>query len=498
MKKEWFFDRFCGQQVAALLEDGKLTEFSAETEGKGDLVGNIYKGKVMNVVSGMEAAFISCGLERNCYLSMDQADEKYAKYDGVLGGGAEEKLKEGDEVIVQVVKPPRGMKGAKVSTHLSFVGKNLIYLPNTDFIGISRKITDEKKREELLSSARSLCINEGEGYIARTVSADASKKTLKKEADYLKKLYASAMNKAKKAKVGELIYRDDELPIRIMRDSIDGEVEAIHIGNKELYEKFLELCARGGFPERKIEFYDGDRSMLREYGIAPLVFDLARPVVGLKSGGSIVIDRAEAMTVIDVNTGSFVGGKSLEETVFKVNMEAAEEIARQVRLRNVGGIVVVDFIDMTDEEHKTAVNDALTRALLEDKAKCRVLPMSDLCLTQFTRKRVGADVLSYLVKPCEDCGARGYVQSDLLVASKIRADIIDAFADGYSSVVVELNAKLMKRILDDELFSEDVRGKWKNARVYLVPHKTYDGAQYEVRGDNSGVLTLPDKAQILY
>ena len=193
MKKEWFFDRYCGQQFVALLEDGKLAEFAAEKEKSGDVVGNIYKGRVMNVLSGMQAAFIACGLERNCYLSMEETYTDYSKYDGTMGGTNAQQLnlKEGDEVIVQVTKPPRGNKGAKVTTHLSFVGKNLIYLPNTDFVGISRKITEAELRQNLLFTADKMRERTDEGFIIRTQAPFVTRRQLKREAEYLKNLYGA-------------------------------------------------------------------------------------------------------------------------------------------------------------------------------------------------------------------------------------------------------------------------------------------------------------------
>ncbi len=501
MKKEWFFDRFCGRQFAALVEDGRLAEFSVEREDCGSIVGNVYKGKVVNVLSGMNAAFIACGLHKNCYLSMEETYTDYTKYDGSLveTNAKPLRLKAGDEILVQVTKPPRGNKGAKVTTHLSLVGKHIIYLPVTDFLGISRKITDEKQREKLLKSAEKMRTSANEGFIVRTQAPFATQKQLKTEAEYLKKLYAQLYKKAETATVGDILYEDEELPVRIMRDSFGDELVAIRVGDEELYQKLLALVRlRGDLPEKKLIKYDGERSMLKEYGITPLVYDATRPTVSLDNGGYLVIDHTEALTVIDVNTGSYVGETSLEETVFAVNLEAAKEIARQVRLRNIGGIVVVDFIDMVDEAHKEAVTEALRSALAQDKAKCNVLPMSELCLTQFTRKRVGNEAMSFLVKPCSHCGGMGEVHEDIFTIMQIRAAILDCFADGYTAVVVELHEGIMQKILNEGVFSSEAKKRWKDKRVYFIPHKTYKEEFYTVRGDNSNVLHLPDKAQILY
>ncbi len=503
MKKEWFFDRYCGQQFAALKEDGKLAEFSVEKEKRGEtVVGNVYKGRVVNVLSGMNAAFISCGLAKNCYLSMEETYTDYTKYDGsfVQTNVKPLDLKVGDEILVQITKPPRGNKGAKVTTHLSFVGRRLIYLPNTDFLGISRKITDEQEREKLLKIADKMRMGKtNEGFIVRTQAPLASLKQLKTEAEYLKKLYLEMRKRAEKAPFGTVLYEDEELPVRTMRDSLGDEIVAIHVGDEELYHKLLSLIKlRSDIPERKLIKYTGARSMLKEYGITPLVNEATSPIVHLDCGGYLVIEHTEAMTVVDVNTGSYVGKDNLEETVFAVNLEAAKEIARQVRLRNVGGIVVVDFIDMLSEEHRHAVTETLSSRLALDKAKCHVLPMSELCLTQFTRKRVGNDMQSMLVKPCSHCEGKGYAPDDIFVITQIRADILDCFADGYTAAIIELNEGIMRKILSEGLFSIEAKARWKDKRIYFVPHKTYKEDQYSVRGDTVSVLRLPDNAQILY
>jgi ribonuclease G len=501
MKKEWFFDRYCGRQFVALLEDGKLAEFAAEIEKSGEVVGNIYKGRVTNILPGMQAAFVSCGLEKNCYLSTDETYADYTKYDGVLRDTPPRHMewKIGDEVIVQVTKPPRGNKGAKVTTRLSFVGKNLIYLPNTDFMGISRKIVEEELRQSLLLTAESLREKPDEGFIIRTGAPLATLKQLKREAEYLKNLSRVTLESAKDAPVGAVLYRDFDLPVRVMRDSMGDDVTAMHVGDIDLFNRLLKLVRlRGDLPEKKLVLFNGKRAMFREYGISPLISAVVRPTVPLDGGGYLVIDPTEAMTVVDVNTGSYIGSTNLEDTVFNVNLEAAREIARQVRLRNIGGIVVVDFIDMLDEEHKTAVTAELEACLAKDKAKCNVLPMSEFCLTQFTRKRVGAEIQSYLVRPCNHCRGRGYFPEEIFVITGIRADILDCFADGYRAVVIELQESVMKHILVDGMFSNEVKTVWRDKQIYLIPHKTYREDEYSVRGDNSSVLHLPDKAQILY
>ena len=500
IKKEWFLDRYCGQQFAALLEDGKLTEFSSEKEPRRSCAGNIYKGVVVNVLSGMNAAFINCGLDKNCYLSMEETYTDYTKYDGTMVASKEvfPDLKPGDEVIVQVTKPARGTKGAKVTTHISFVGKLLIYLPVTDFLGISRKITDEKERERLLKAAEGMKSRDHEGFIIRTQAPYASLEQLQTEVEYLKKKYEEVAEWARKAPVGALLYEDEDLPERVMRDCFGEEIAAIHVGDASLYQKVLRIAKlRGDIPPEKIHHFIGERSMLMEYGITPLVYEAANPHVPLENGGSIVIEHTEAMTVVDVNTGSYVGDRNLEETVFAVNLQAAKEIARQVRLRNIGGIVVVDFIDMMEEAHKEAVTEELRKWLALDKTKCNVLPMSELCISQFTRKRVGRNALSYLEKSCPHCGGAGYVHDDVFVITRIRTALLDCFAEGYKDAVVDLNWQILNKILSEGLFSIEMANRWKEKRICFIPHKTYKEDYFSVHGDKEGFASAPKIAQFL-
>ena len=500
-KKEWFLDRYCGQQFAALLEDGVLTEFSCEDEPRTACVGNIYKGKVVNVLSGMNAAFVNCGLSRNCYLSMEETYTDYSKYDGTMVETNDKihNLKEGDEIIVQITKPARGNKGAKVTTHLSFVGKRIIYLPNTPFLGISRKITDEAERAQLLQVASSMREREEEGFIVRTQAPYATDEQLKTEAEYLKKLTLTMLERAENAPVNTLLYETEDLPARVIRDSFEGGLHSIHVGDEALYQRLLQLIRlRGDIPENKLIKYMGSRSMLQEYGITPLVHETAHPTVPLENGGYLVIEPTEAMTVVDVNTGSFIGSENLEDTVFEMNLVAAKEIARQVRLRNIGGIVVVDFIDMTDEAHKAAVTETLREALALDRAKCNVLPMSELCLTQFTRKRVGNNVLSYLVKPCSCCGGIGYVREDIFIITRIRNALLDCFCNGFTTAVVELNDHIMRKIVSEQLFATEARERWRDKEVYFVPHRTYKEDYFTVRGELEVPLSLPEKTQSLH
>jgi len=340
---------------------------------------------------------------------------------------------------------------------------------------------------------------ENEGFIIRTAATGATRRHFKTESEFLKRIYRSVLETAKTAPFGAVVYRECDLPVKVMRDSLGEDVSRVVVGNEDLYRKILNLARfRSDLNEKKIIKYTGEMSMLTEYGLDAQIYRLASSDIPLENGASLVLDRTEAMTVFDVNTGKFVGENNLEDTVFETNLLASREIARQVRLRNIGGIIAVDFIDMTDENHRIAVGEALEQALSADRAKCRVLPMSDLCVTLFTRKRTSPDLASFLLQPCAHCTRRGYVLSDIYMAMRIRGAILSYFADGYVAVIIDLNRGLMNKILSERYFTEELAGEWRHKRVYMVPHTSYQVERVEIRGDNAPVLTLPDRAQLLY
>ena len=498
MKKEWFFDRLCGAQVAVYAEDGRICEAVFERGSGADLTGNIYKGKVCNLVPGMRAAFVGCGMERNCYLPLAERASLFTSYDGEGNAVHAPDLAEGDEILVQIVKPPRGNKGAKVTCDLSFVGKTLIYLPQTDFLGISRKIGDPETRERLLREADKLR-DKGSGFIIRTAAETADKRRLKTESEYLKRVWRTVQQAARSAAVGDAVYREYDLPFKVMRDSLGDDISHIYVGDRATYEKCVRLARlRPDLGERRVSLHTGMRSMFREYGISEQLCMLASRTVPLGNGGYLVIDKAEALTAIDVNTGKFVGESDLESTVFETNLVAAREVARQVRLRNIGGLVAVDFIDMTDEAHRAAVDAALAAELAKDRAKCRPAPMGDMCVALFTRKRTNKDAADFFLQPCRHCSGQGTRFSDIFLAVVIRGEVSDLFAEDYLAAVVDCSAELMSDLLSKRLLSEEARGEWQGRRVYLIPHEGWHYEKYAVRGDNAKVLSLPDTARLLY
>ena len=498
MTKEWFFERFCGAQIAVYAEDGVVTEALFEQENAADLTGTIYKARVCNLLPGMQAAFVSCGLERNCYLPLGEGSARFTSYDGEGNLVSVPDLHEGDELLVQIVKPPRGTKGAKVSCDPSFVGKTLIYLPRTDFLGISRKIVDPVQRDRLLKEANKLRTPE-EGFIVRTAATGADKRHLRIESEYLRRVWRTVSRAAQTAQVGDAVYREYELPFRVMRDSLGDDVNRLYVVDKELYDKISFLARlRSDVGDRRVVYCAEEENVFRKNGLASQLRAMCSRTVPMENGSYLVIDRTEAMTVIDVNTGKFIGEDCLEETVFETNLVAIREIARQVRLRNIGGLVAVDFIDMADETHRAAVDAALAEALAADRAKCRVQPMGDMCVSMFTRKRTGGDVLDFFLSPCTHCTQQGYVYSDRFLAITLRGDLLELFEEGYGAAIVDLNGNFMKRLLQGGYLTSEANTIWKGKRIYLIPHEDWKEEKFIVRGDNSGVLSLPDNAKLLY
>lgn len=497
MSKNLYVDSYCGSIIAALAYDKKLLEYHIEKRNSTVIAGNIYKGRVENVLDGIEAAFVDVGLEKNGYLYAGASIGDNAELEEDIARPSALNLKEGDEIMVQVVKDVFGNKGVKLSTYPSFAGRYLVYMPDYDTISVSRKITDEKERERLSDIISSLKIKGG--FILRTASEKASKSDLLSEAKYLVGNYKEVLAKFKSAKPGDILYSEGNLAVRMLRDVYTSEISYIYVADRKLYENVLSDAAkRGSEVKNKVVYFDKRIDMFKYFGLDKEVKNLLRNRVDLSSGAYLVIDKTEALTAIDVNTGSYTGMDSLEYTVFSTNLLAAHEIARQVRLRNIGGIIIVDFINMELEEHRQAVVNELEDALKADRAKCNVLGMNQFGLVEFTRKKKRKESISLLEKKCPYCQGDGVIFSNDYIILQIRAALLDVFADGYNSAIVDLNVEIMSYILQRGSLSRDVQKIWKDKRIYVIPHKTYHQEYFNVRGDNNLVLDLPDKAKILY
>ncbi len=404
----------------AILEDGALAELYIEREEK--VIGSIYKGKVQNVLPGMGAAFVDIGLGRNAFLYVDDISKQPLNIgdveitQGAKGFTIAEKAKRGDDVLVQIVKEPRGLKGARISTNVSLPGRYLILMPNGRFSGVSRKIESATERDRLKSVMKRIR-PEGMATVVRTAAAGVSEAELIADLGVLIRMWHGILETFKRAASPALLHKDMNLVYKAARDFITADVDKVLIDNEDEYGKvraFLQLL--GPQYLDRVEYYDRGRALFDDYKITDELQKLMRAKVNLPSGGSIVIESTEALTVIDVNSGKFTGGKNLEDTIVKTNIEAATEIARQVRLRDIGGIIVVDFIDMSTETSRSKVIKTLEDGLRKDRTRSTIQSFSSLGLLEFTRKRIGKDLGAQLRGACPTCSGSGSVLSPQSVA----------------------------------------------------------------------------------
>ena len=424
----------------AILEDGDLAELYIEREEK--VIGSIYKGKVQNVLPGMGAAFVDIGLGRNAFLYVDDINKQPLNIgdveitQGHSGFTISEKVKRGDDVLVQIVKEPRGLKGARISTNISLPGRYLILMPTGRYSGVSRKIDSAEERNRLKGVMKRIR-PEGMATVVRTAAAGASEAELIADLGVLIRMWHGILETYKRASSPSLLHKDMNLVYKAARDFITADVERVLVDDEEEFKKirdFLQLL--GPQYIDRLEYYNSGRSLFDDYKIEEELQKLMRPKINLPSGASIVIETTEALTVIDVNSGKFTGGRNLEDTILKTNIEAAEEIARQVRLRDIGGIIVVDFIDMASEASRDKVVRTMEEHLRRDRTRATIQTFSNLGLLEFTRKRIGKDLGSQLRGTCPTCAGMGSVMSAQSVAIETFRRILAQAAHGASGDVV--------------------------------------------------------------
>jgi ribonuclease G len=404
----------------AILEDGVLAELYIEREER--VIGSIYKGKVQNVLPGMGAAFVDIGLGRNAFLYVDDINKQPLNIGDVeithghSGFTISEKVKKGDDVLVQIVKEPRGLKGARISTNISLPGRYLILMPTGKYSGVSRKIESAAERDRLKGVMKRIR-PEGMATVVRTAAAGVSEAELIADLGVLIRMWHGILETFRRAPSPSLLHRDMNLVYKAARDFITADVDRVLIDDEEEYRKVREFLQLLG-PQHleRVQHYNHGRNLFEDYRIDEELQRLMKPKVNLPSGGSIVIETTEALTVIDVNSGKFTGGKNLEDTIVKTNIEAAAEIARQVRLRDIGGIIVVDFIDMASEGSRNKVIKALEDGLRRDRTRATIQSFSNLGLLEFTRKRIGKDLGAQLRGTCPTCSGMGSVMSPQSVA----------------------------------------------------------------------------------
>jgi ribonuclease G len=403
----------------AITAAGVVQELLIERSASRGLVGNIYAGRVARVLPGMQSAFVDIGLERAAFLHVaDIWDRKSTPI--------EQTLAEGQPLLVQVVKDPIGSKGARLSTQVSIAGRLLVYLPHESHIGISQKIEDENGRAALRERLKELVApDEKGGFIVRTLAGSASEDELRSDLAYLKQLWRAVHERSLGAEPPKLLYQDLSLAQRVLRDMVSSETARVVIDSRENFQK-LSAFAEGYMPQvrERLEHYTGERPLFDLYNIEPEIERALARRVDLKSGGTLVIDQTEALTTIDVNTGGFVGSRNFDDTVFKTNLEAAQAIARQLRLRNLGGIIIVDFIDMDSAEHRNAVLDELRRAMARDRTRVTLNGFTQLGLVEMTRKRTRESLAHVLCEPCPTCAGRGAVRTAHTVCYDILREIV--------------------------------------------------------------------------
>ncbi|KGK43090.1 ribonuclease G [Nitrincola sp. A-D6] len=416
----------------AVVENGMPQEIYVERASRRGIVGNIYKGRVVRVLPGMQAAFVDIGLERAAFIPVDElvVADNGANSTGRTTTSIAQVIREGETLLVQVTKDPIGSKGARLTTHLSIPSRYLVLMPMNDHIGISQRIDDVDERERLKGIMESLLSESDEsedscGFILRTVAESVAENELRADVDFLRRLWRNLKQKIQSASVSSIVYEDLPLHMRALRDMAHADVERIRIDSKETYQSALEF-AQVLVPEivDKIEYYPGERPLFDMFNVEEEMQKALGRKVELKSGGYLIFDQTEAMTTVDINTGGFVGHRNLEETIFKTNLEAATAIGRQLRLRNLGGIIIIDFIDMTDPDHQRQVQRTLDRVLEKDHAKCKVTGVSELGLIEMTRKRTRESLEHILCESCPVCEGRGSVKTPETVAYEIFREIL--------------------------------------------------------------------------
>ena len=476
----------------AMVENGVLQEIFIERASRRGMVGNIYRGKVVRVLPGMQAAFIDIGLERTAFLHASDIAVRDA--DGntkVASNGSnakttdniQELLHQGQDLLVQVVKDPLGTKGARLTTHLSVAARFLVYMPGEDHIGISQKIEAEEERQRLRDVVSELAEELGSGgYIVRTVAEGVSDKEIRSDVAFLHKIWTEIQERAKECSPGQLVHGDLSLAMRTMRDHMNEGVERVRIDSRENFEKASKF-AQKFIPELadRIEYYPGERPIFDLYGIEDEIQKALGRKVQLKSGGYLIVDQTEALTTIDVNTGAFVGHRNLEETIFKTNLEATITIARQLRLRNLGGIIIIDFIDMTDVSHREQVMRALEKSLVRDKAKSHICEVSGLGLVEMTRKRTRESLEHVLCEACPCCEGKGSMRTAETVCYEVFRELLrEARQYEPEQFLVLASSEVIDLMLDEESTSVAELEEFIGRPIRFQVETLYTQEQFDV------------------
>ncbi len=481
----------------ALLEGGQVVEFYVERRRGASLVGNIYKGRIVKVLPGMQSAFVDIGLEKAAFLyvgdivildevpshfnnevSVESANDRI--YIKPQKASINEIIQEGQELLVQVAKDPIGTKGARVTAHVTLPGRYVVFMPTIDHTGVSRRITDEAERARLKDIAE-LIKPPKAGIIVRTASEGCSEEELRKDLEFLLMLWDNILKKKDSQAAPHLLYTDLDLVLRTVRDMMGQNIERMIIDSEEDYNRIIDFVSVY-FPKLadRIELYDGQEPLFDAFGVEVDISRALGKKVWLKSGGYIVIDQTEAMTVIDVNTGKFVGKESLEETVLKTNLEAVKEIAYQIRLRNLGGIIIIDFIDMEKPENRQKVFNAFVDMMKKDRVKSTILNISELGLIQMTRKRVRESITRILCEPCPYCDGKGYIKTARTVCYEIMRKIRKMRPYISTRLIVKVNPIVAELLSDEERQGIEELENIFNLKIVIQEDSAFHQEHFEI------------------
>jgi ribonuclease G len=465
----------------AVMQQGVAQELHVERASSRGLVGNIYLGQVSRVLPGMQSAFVHIGLDRAAFLHV-------ADLWGHRQGHGEIKpierlLHEGQKLLVQVIKDPIGTKGARLSTKVSMAGRLLVYLPQESHIGISQRIEDEAERAMLRERLQHLLpATENGGFIIRTMAETASEDELAADIEYLRKLWSDIQALSQTAQAPAPLYQDLTLSLRVLRDFVNDDCERILVDSRENFQKMQAFANE--YIQRfssRVQHYTGDRPLFDLFGVEDEIERALARRVPLKSGGYLIIDQTEALTTIDVNTGGFVGGRNFDDTIFKTNLEASQVIARQLRLRNLGGIIIIDFIDMDNEVHRDAVLGELKKALALDRTRITVNGFTQLGLVEMTRKRTRESLAHILCEPCPTCQARGEVKTAQTICYEVLRELLrEARQFDAREFRVLASQKVIDTFLDEEAQGLAMLEEFIGKPISLQVESVYTQEQYDI------------------
>jgi ribonuclease G len=476
----------------AFLENGVLVEFFIEKKNDNSMVGNIYKGKVARIVPGMDAAFVDIGLEKSAFLYVGDIildRTMYEEYDDsdypvTLNERIEGVLEDGQELIVQVSREPIGQKGTRVTSKITLPGRLLVLMPGTEHIGVSRRIEQEEERKKLATMLKDEICPKGYGLIARTASEGKAKEELGADLNFLKRIWESIQEKAKTARAPSILHQDLGIIFRVIRDLHSHNLKKIIVDDVFVYERVREFL-KDYLPEEGCEvvYFDEKDPIFEVFRIEIEIAKLLHKKIWLKSGGYIVLDYTEALTVIDVNTGRYLGKKDLEDTILRTNLEAVKEIAYQIRLRNIGGIIIIDFIDMERKESRETVFQALIDVLKKDRIKTFAYPISELGLVQITRKRTRHNIVNLLTEICPTCEGSGYIKSRYTVCYEVLRELRSyCRKEGGNRINVYLSPEVASLLYEEEKNSIEFIENTYNTKVNIIANPEFSVDIFQVEG----------------